>query len=148
MNKKHINKEISVLEEALKILVAELKEKGEDNLIKVNSDIGSINSSLRELDRISSLNKEEGIKLQKQRDEIAISKRNIESEKRNQDDFDENYLKLNFKIDDLTLKHKLSRKLSDAAGESGEFSKQSAKLNAELENIQKLINPLKLKKEK
>ena len=71
--KESIIKEISVLEDALKILVDELKEKGEDNLIKVNSDIGSINSSLRELDRISILNKEEGIKLQKQRDEIAIS---------------------------------------------------------------------------
>ena len=65
----------------MKILVDELKEKGEDKLIKVNSDIGSINSSLRELDRISVLNKEEGIKLQKQRDEIAIS-RGISSQKR------------------------------------------------------------------
>ena len=79
--KESISKEILVLEDALKILTDELKEKGEDKLIKVNSDIGSINSSLRELDRISSLNKEEGIKLQKQRDEIAISKRNIELEK-------------------------------------------------------------------
>ena len=42
--KQSINKEISVLEDALKILVEELKEKGEDKLIKVNSDIGSINS--------------------------------------------------------------------------------------------------------
>ena len=56
--KESINKEITVLEGAFKILVDELKEKGEDTLIKVNSDIGSINSSLRELDRISSLNKE------------------------------------------------------------------------------------------
>jgi len=130
--------------------VAELKEKGEDTLIKVNSDIGSINSSLRELDRISSLNKEEGIKLQKQRDEIEISKRNIESEKIKQENFDDNFLnKLNLQIDDFTLKQKLSRKkLSDAAGESGEFSKQSIKLNAELESIQNIINPLEVKKRK
>ena len=148
--KESINKEVSVLEDALKILVAELKEKGEDTLIKVNSDIGSINSSLRELDRISSLNKEEGIKLQKERDEIAISKRNIELEKIQHENFDENLLdKLNLQINDLTLKHKLSRqKLSDAAGESGEFSKQSIKLNAELENIQKIINSLEVKKRK
>ncbi len=148
--KESISKEISVLEDALKILVDELKEKGEDNLIKVNSDIGSINSSLRELDRISSLNKEEGIKLQKQRDEIAISKRNIESEKMRQENFDDNFLnQLNLQIDDLTLKHKLSRKkLSDAAGESGEFSKQSIKLNAELESIKNQINPLEIKKGK
>ena len=121
-----INKEILVLENALKILIDELKEKGEDKLIKVNSDIGSINSSMRELDRISNLNKEEGIKLQKQRDEIAISKRNIESEKMRQESFNDNVLnKLNVQIDNLTTKHKLSRKkLSDAAGESGEFSKQ------------------------
>ena len=33
--KEFINKEISVLEDALKILVAELKEKGEDTLIKL-----------------------------------------------------------------------------------------------------------------
>ena len=148
--KESLNKEIAVLEGALKILVDELKEKGEDNLIKVNSDIGSINSSLRELDRISSLNKEEGIKLQKLRDEIEISKRNIESEKIKQENFDDNFLnKLNLQIDDLTLKHKLSRKkLSDAAGESGEFSKQSIKLNAELESIKNKINPLEIKKRK
>ncbi len=148
--KESINKEISVLEGALKILVAELKEKGEDTLIKVNSEIGSINSSLRELDRISSLNKEEGIKLQKQRDEIAISKRNIELEKMNKVNFDDNFLKkLNLQIDDLTSKHKLSRKkLSDAAGESGEFSKQNITLNAELESIKNKINPLETKKRK
>ncbi len=148
--KESINKEVAVLEKALKILVAELKEKGEDILIKVNSDIGSINSSLRELDRISILNKEEGNKLQKERDEIAISKRNIELENVRNENFDENLLnKLNLQIDDLTLKHKSSRqKLSDAAGESGEFSKQSIKLNDELENIQNIINPLELKKRK
>ena len=54
---------------------------------------------------------------------------------------------MNLQIDDLTLKHKLSRKkLSDAAGESGEFSKQSIKLNAELESIKNQINPLGNKK--
>jgi len=148
--KESISKEISVLEDALKILVDELKEKGEDKLIKVNSDIGSINASLRELDRISILNKEEGIKLQKKRDEIAISKRNIESEKMRQENFDDNFLnQLNLKIDDLNLKHKLSRKkLSDAAGESGEFSKQSIKLKAKLERIKNQINPLEIKKRK
>ncbi len=148
--KESINKEISVLEDALKILIVELKEKGEDTLIKVNSDIGSINSSLRELDRISSLNKEEGTKLQKQRDEIAISKRNIESEKMSQENFDDNFLnKLNSQIEDLTVKHKISRKkLSDAAGESGEFSKQSIKLNAELESTKNVIKPLEIQKRK
>ena len=132
-----ITKEISVLEDALKIMVAELKEKGEDKLIKVNSDIGSINSSLRELDRISSLNKEAGIKLQDQRDEIAISKKNIELEKKQQENFDDTYLnKLHLEIEDLSSKHKLSReKLSEAAGESGEFSKQSIKLNLSLIHI-------------
>ena len=56
---------------------------------------------------------------------------------------------MNLQIDDLTLKHKLSRKkLSDAAGESGEFSKQSIKLNAELESIKNQINPLEIKKGK
>jgi len=97
--KESISKEILVLEDALKILVDELKEQGEDKLIKVNSDIGSINSSLRELDRISNLNKEEGIKLLKQRDEIAISMRNIESEKMRQENFDDNFLnQLNLKL--------------------------------------------------
>ncbi len=146
--KESINKEILVLESALKILVDELKEKGEDKLIKVNSEIGSINSSLRELDRISNFNKEEGIRLQKKRDEIAISKRNIESEKMREENFDDNLLnQLNRQIDDLTSKHKLSRKkLSDAAGESGEFSKQNIKLNDELESIKNKINPLEIKK--
>ena len=38
------------------------------------------------------------------------------------------------------------KKLSDAAGESGEFSKQSIKLNKELESIKLLIHPLESNK--
>ena len=142
--KESLGKEILVLQDAMKIMIAELKEKGEDKLIKVNSEIGSINSNLRELDRIASTNKEEGIKLQEQRDNIVISKKNVELEKNQQENFNDKYLeKLNTEIQELTLKHKLSRKkLSDAAGESGEFSKQSIKLNNELENTKSLLQPL------
>ncbi len=146
--KESLGKEILVLQDAMKVMIAELKEKGEDNLIKVNSDIGSINSNLRELERIAIVNKEAGIKLQAQRDSIAISKKNNELEKNQQENFNDNYLeKLNLEIKDLTLKHKLSRKkLSDAAGESGEFSKQSIKLNNELETLKSLIQPLESSK--
>ena len=109
--KESIDNEILVLDEAFKKINAELKEKGEDKLIKVNSDIGSINSGLRELDRVSILNKEEGIKLQAQRDEIEISKKNIELEKKQKENFDETYLnKLTSEIQVLSAKHKLSRK--------------------------------------
>ena len=148
--KESVSKEILVLEEALKILVAELKEKGDDTLIKVNSDIGSINSNLRELDRISILNKEEGIKLQNKRDEIEKSKKNIELEKKLKENFDDNYLNnLNSEIKNITSKQKLSRKkLSEAAGESGESSKQNIKLANELESIQSEINPLEDNKRK
>ncbi len=146
--KELISKEIIVLQDAMKVMIAELKEKGEDNLIKVNSDIGSINSNLRELERIAVVNKQEGTKLQEQRDKIVISKKNIELEKNQQENFNDKYLeKLNLEIQALTLKHQLSRKkLSDAAGESGEFSKQSMKLNNELENIKSLIQPLESSK--
>ena len=86
--------------------------------------------------------------MQEQRDNIAITKKNNELEKKQQKNFNDNYLeKLNLEIQNLTLKHKLSRKkLSDAAGESGEFSKQSIKLNNELENIKSLIQPLESSK--
>ena len=142
--KESISKEILVLEDALKIMIAELKDKGEDKLIKVNSDIGSINTSLRELDRVSNLNQEEGIKLQEQKNEIAKSKRNIDLAKKQYADFDDTYLrKLQQEIEDISVKHKLSKqKLSDAAGESGEFSKKNIKLNNELEELQAVIDPL------
>ncbi len=146
--KESLNQEILVLQDAMKIMIAELKEKGEDTLIKVNSDIGSINSNLRELERIAVVNKEQGIKLQEERDNIAISKKNNELEKNQQKNFNDNYLeKLNLEIQGLNLKHKLSRKkLSDAAGESGEFSKQSIKFNNELENLKSIIQPLESSK--
>ena len=146
--KESLGKEILVLQDAMKVMIAELKDNGEDKLIKVNSDIGSIDSNLRELDRVASLNKEEGIKLQQQRDNIAISKKNIELEKNQEEKFNDNYLeKLNLEIQELTAMHKKSRKkLSDAAGESGEFSKQSIKLNNQLEKIKILIEPLESKK--
>jgi len=142
------SKEILVLQDAMKVMIEELKDKGEDKLIKVNSDIGSINSNLRELERIAASNKNEGIKLQEQRDNIVISKKNAELEKNQQKNFNDNCLeKLNLEIQELTLKHKLSRqKLSDAAGESGEFSKQSIKLNNELEKIKSIIQPLESSK--
>ena len=82
--------------------------------------------------------------MQDQRDNIAISKKNNQLEKNQQDNFnDKNLEKLNLEIQALSLKHKLSRKkLSDAAGESGEFSKKSLKLNNELENVKSIIQPL------
>ena len=146
--KESLNKEILVLQEAIKVMSEELKEKGEDKLIKVNSDIGSINANLRELERLALVNKEEGVKLQDQRDNIAISKKNVEIEQNQQENFNENYLdKLNLEIKELTTKHKLSRKkLSDAAGESGEFSKQTIKLNNELDNLRSLIKPQEFRK--
>ncbi len=142
--KESFRKEILVLENAMKLLTEELKEKGEDKLIKVNSDIGSINSNLRELERIAAANKEKGIKLQEQRDNIALSKKNAELEKNQQEKFNDTYLeKLNLEIEYHAKKHKLSRqKLSDAAGESGQFSKQTIQLNEELEKIKSLIQPL------
>ena len=104
--------------------------------------------NLRELERVALVNKDKGIQLQEQRDNIAISKKNNELEKNQQEKFNEKYLEqLNTEIQNLTLKHKLSRKkLSDAAGESGEFSKQRVKLNDELEKIKSLIQPLELSK--
>ena len=148
--KEAITKEISVLQDAVKVIIAELKQKGEDSLIKVNSDIGSINANLRELERMATLNKNEGAKLQEQRDNIAISKKNIQIEQKNQDTFNDTVLeKLNLQIQELSSKHKLSRKkLSDAAGESGEFSKQNIKLNNELSKIKSLIEPLETNQRK
>ena len=52
-NLKSLEKEIEVLINALQVIVADLKEKGEDELIQVNSEIGSINTNLRELERLS-----------------------------------------------------------------------------------------------
>ena len=49
-------------------------------------------------------------------------------------------------LHDRKLKKVSRKKLSDAAGESGEFSKQRVKLNDELEKIKSLIQPLELSK--
>ena len=147
-NLKSVEKEIEVLMNALKVIVADLKEKGEDELIQVNSEIGSINNNLRELERLSELNKNEGLKLKENRDQIAIKKRNIEIDKRNLISFDENKLaELEEEIRNLTNTHKLSRKkLSEAADESGEFSKKNLKINNEIDNLKKYIEPFLNKK--
>ncbi len=143
-----LQKQIEVLVNASKVIVSELKAKGEDELIQVNSDIGSINTNLRELDRLSALNKSEGIKLKENRDKIAITKRNIEIDKNNLKDFNENTLiQLEEEIKTLTNTHKLSRKkLSEAADESGEFSKKNLKINNDIENLRKIIEPIINKK--
>ncbi len=143
-NHQILDKEIDVLQEALKVIVSELKDKGEDELIKVNSDIGSINTNLRELERLSATNKNQGLRLQERRNEIALSKKNIEMEKRKLNEFDQNLLiKLQQEIEDLSNTHKLSRKrLSEAAGESGQFSKNTIEINEEIENLQVRLNPL------
>ena len=141
-NLKSVEKEIEVLMNALKVIVADLKEKGEDELIQVNSEIGSINNNLRELERLSELNKNEGLKLKENRDQIAIKKRNIEIDKRNLISFDENKLaELEEEIRNLTNTHKLSRKkLSEAADESGEFSKKNLKINNEIDNLKNILS--------
>ena len=143
-----ILKEIELLVNKFNLINSELKDKGEDELIKVNSDIGSINTNLRELDRLSELNKNEGIKLKENRDKISIAKKNIELEIKKLQDFDENSLKeLEEEIKIITNTHKLSRKkLSEAVDQSGEFSKKNLKINNEIENLRKLIEPLHIKK--
>jgi len=143
-----LEKEVEVLINALKVIVTDLKEKGEDELIQVNSEIGSINTNLRELDRLSELNKNEGLKLKENRDKIIITKRNLELDKRNLKSFDENKLvELETEIRNLSNTHKLSRKkLSEAADESGEFSKKTLEINNEIDNVKKIIEPLINKK--
>ncbi len=146
--KESLNKEILVLQEAMKVMNADLKDKGEDKLIKVNSDIGSINSNLRELERTAAANKQEGMRLQEQRDKIELAKKNVELENKKQEKFNIKDLeKINFEIQNLTSKHKLSRqKLTEAAGYSGEISKKNSKLNNELENLRLLIKPIESSK--
>ena len=136
-NRELLDKEILVLQEALKVIVSELKDKGEDELIKVNSDIGSINTNLRELERLSASNKNEGLRLKERRDQLVVSKKNIENEKKKLDEFDQNSLdKLQKEIQNLSNAHKLSRqKLSEAAGESGKFAKNTIAINNEIENL-------------
>ncbi len=145
---KVLEKDIDVLINALKVIVADLKDKGEDELIQVNSEIGSINTNLRELERLSELNKSEGLKLKENRDKIAITKRNIEINQKNLKSFDENKLVgLEEEIRNLSNTHKLSRKkLSEAADESGEFSKKNLEINNEIDNVKKIIEPILNKK--
>ena len=143
-----IDKELLVMQDAMKIMVAELKEKGEDELIKVNSDIGSLNTNLRELERLSSINKNEGIKLKEERNNIEKSKKVIQIEKNKSIEFDEQALSfLQQEIIKVTNTHKISReKLSKAADQSGEFSKQTISINNEVEKLNQIIEPLNLKK--
>ncbi len=145
---KVLAKDMEVLTNALKIIVADLKEKGEDELIQVNSEIGSINTNLRELERLSELNKNEGLKLKENRDKIEITKRNIEIDKRNLKSFDESKLvDLEQEISKLSNTHKLSRKkLSEAADESGEFSKKNLEINNEIDKAKNILEPMIEKK--
>ena len=144
----NLSKEIQILMNTLQVIDSELKEKGEDNLIKVNSDIGGIHTSLRELERLSSINKNEGQKLKDSRDIIATSKKKLEIEKNQLDSYDETaLLNLEKEIKSLSDTHKLSRqKLSKAADQSGELSKKNQQINSEIESLQNLIEPLNSKK--
>ena len=143
-----IDKELFVMQDAMKIIAAELKDKGEDELIKVNSEIGSLNTNLRELDRLSLLNKNEGIKLKENKNNLEKSKKDIEIERNRCIEFDDEALSsLQQEIIKLTNTHKISReKLSRAADQSGEFSKQTIKINTEVEKLNQIIEPLNLKK--
>ena len=146
--KQLFQKELVIMQDALNVMTADLKDKGEDELIKVNSEVGSINTNLRELDRLSSINKNEGIKLQENRDNIEQSKKDLELEKNKLGQFDDKALDVLQKdIIELTNTHKISRaRLSKAAGESGEFSKQTIKINSELEKLKKIISPMNIQK--
>jgi len=139
-----LQKEIDLMHKNMQVIVADLKDKGEDELISVNSEIGSINTNLRELDRLSTLNKNEGVKLQERRDRIVKTKQNIQIQQNEIKNFDDHVLEdLQKQISKLTESHKVSRKkLSDAADESGKFSKENYKITKEIEDIEKIINPI------
>ena len=145
---KLLQKELVIMQDSMKIMAADLKDKGEDELIKVNSEIGSINTNLRELERLSSINQNEGINLQENRNRIEKSKKDLELEENNLSQFDDESLaSLQKEINDLTNTHKISReKLSKAAGESGEFSKQTIKINTQLEKLKQIIDPINIQK--
>ncbi len=148
LKQENLSKEIQILMNTLQVIDSELKEKGEDTLIKVNSDIGGIHTSLRELERLSSINKNEGQKLKDSRDIIATSKKKLEIEKNQLDSYDETaLLNLEKEIKRLSDTHKLSRqKLSKAADQSGELSKKNQQINSEIESLQNQIEPLNSKK--
>ncbi len=143
-----LEKELVIMQNALKIIAEDLKDKGEDELIKVNSDIGSINTNVRELERLFSVNKNEGIRLQENRNNINKSKKDLELEVNNLGQFDEKSLSiLQKEIVELTNTHKISReKLSQAAGESGELSKQTIEINIEVEQLKQRIDPINKQK--
>ena len=139
-----IDKDIEILVGTFNVIVSDLKDKGEDELIKVNSEIGSINTNLRELDRLSSLNKNEGTRLKEERDKISSAKKNLEIEIKKLQNFDERSLiDIKEEIARLSNTHKLSRKmLSEAVDQSGKYSKQNMEFNNEIEKLQNLIEPL------
>ncbi len=147
-NSQILTEEIELLVNESKTIAGDLKEKGEDELIQVNSHIGSINTNLRELERLSAVNKNEGIKLKESRDKISITKRNLEFDSRNLKGFQEDVLiDLEREIKDLSSTHKLSRqKLSEAADESGQFSRKNLQINHQIDNLKKIIIPLESQK--
>ena len=146
-----LEKELNESIHTLKVLQDEVKALGEDKLISVQAEIAGLETQSRELDRQAELNKQEGDKLQLQRQNLIIRKQEINEEaKKTKED------KLSNKLEIAEKKYTekqaelevTRRRFSDVADRSGELIEEQRERNNSIKSLQEKVMPLQEEKQK
>ncbi len=138
-------------EKKLQDLQSEVKNLGEDKLLAVQSEIASFDAQDRELDRQAALHKEEGERLQLQREEL-VKRRNLITEENNETNIKE--LDNLIKVAEQSCKNAESaveisrRRLGEVAGRSGLLIDDLKKRSLNRQELQAKITPLQQENQK
>ena len=143
-------KKLSITASNLKTLQDHIKLLGEDKLLSIQAEIAGLDAENRDLERQANKHKEEGEKLQAQRQELLFRKEQIneETEKKNSAQKNNNELLLaEEKCKDAEAAvDSTRRRLSDVAGLSGAWIEENHVRAMKKQELNAKLNPLREKK--
>ncbi len=131
--------------EKLKVLQENVKALGEDKLIAVQAEIAGLDTQSRELERQASQHKDEGEKLQGQRQALIHQRQQVKGEtEKNVEDLNGNLLKAaEQKCNGAEAAVELSRRrLGEVAGLSGAWIEDQREKSSRRKTLQLKIQPL------
>ncbi len=146
-----LEKNLEKSSEILDKLQQEVKALGEDKLISVQAEIAGLDTQSRELDRQAIQNKEEGAKLQSQRENLISRHQDIKEDSSKKE---EQKLLSMLEISETKCNSAQSavevsrRRLTDVAGRSGAWVEQHRELALSRNKLQEQLNPLQEEKQK
>ncbi len=129
----------------------QVKALGEDKLIAVQAEIAGLDTQSRELERQASLHRQEGEKLQENRNSLTKKRNELQMEIKEQEEISntEKLITAEKNVKDaLAAVEVWRRRLGDAAGRSEKWIDEQKERSTQRQNLHSIISPLQQEEEK